>query len=304
MFVLENTISDEILFAMENQEMDFMVSAETGALVLMNDDALDNGFESLEEGEDLLSPPEWTSADGYALMESFAAGVADPQARSALAVALSRGRGVFKAFKNALEPFAELERRWFDYKHHAMSKRIAEWYDEARLAHGLERLGPEPDEADDLLADDFSFRFTGREGWQACLPLFRQGLDEALSTFPEPLVEYEYTAIEREISEGGKEGLVLAIAEAVGGAIAGIAAARKVFVADSSFGKLAYLYVAPEHRRLGLGRRLAEAARERLAKDGIPRFIVDMPFVPSGFGSSMSAYGYEAFGPRYMKMTD
>jgi len=302
--LMENTISDEILFAMENQEMDFMVSAETGAIVLMNDDALDNGFESLETGADLLPPPAWTSADGYSLMEAFAAGVADPQVRSSLAAALSRGRGVFKAFKKALEPFTELERRWFDYKHHAMSKRIAEWYDEARIAHGLERLGPEPDEADDLLADDFSFRFAGREGWQACLPLFRQGLDEALSTFPEPLVEYEYTAMEREISEGGKEGLVLVIAEAVGGAIAGIAAARKVFVADSSFGKLAYLYVAQEHRRLGLGRRLAEAARERLAKDGIPRFIVDMPFVPSGFGTSMSAYGYEAFGPRYMKVSD
>ncbi len=304
MFLMENTISDEILFAMENQEMDFMVSAETGALVLMNDDSMDSGFESLEEGEDLLSPPAWTSADGYALMEAFAAGVSDPQARSSLLAALSRGRGVFKAFKKALEPFTELERRWFDYKHHAMSKRIAEWYDEARIAHGLERLGPEPDEADDLLSDDFSFRFAGREGWQDCLPLFRQGLDEALSTFPEPLVEYEYTAMEREISEGGKEGLVLAIAVAIGGAIAGIAAARKVFVADSSFGKLVYLYVAPEHRRLGLGRRLTEAARERLAKDGIPRFIVDMPFMPAGFGSSMSAYGYEAFGPRYMKMTD
>ncbi len=304
MFVLEKNISDEILFAMENQEMDFMVAAETGALVLMNDDSLDNGFESLEEGEDLLSPPEWTSADGYALMESFAAGVADPQARNSLLAALSRGRGVFKAFKHALEPYADLERRWFDYKDHAMSKRIAEWYDEARIAHGLERLGPEPDEADDLLSDDFTFRFTGREGWQDCLPLFRQGLDEALSTFPEPLVEYVYTIMEREISEGGKEGLVLAIAEAAGGAIAGAAAVRKVFVADSSFGKLAFLYVAPEHRRLGLGRRLAEATRERLAKDGIPRFIVDLPFMPSGFGSSMSAYGYEAFGPRYIRLSD
>ncbi|OHD21692.1 MAG: hypothetical protein A2Y38_26510 [Spirochaetes bacterium GWB1_59_5] len=304
MFELDDTISDEILFAMENQEMDFMVLAETGAIVLLNDDALDNGFESLEDGVDLLSPPAWTSGDGYALMEAFAAGVADPEARSGLSAALSRGRGVFKAFKKALEPFAELERRWFDYKHNAMARRIAEWYDEARIAHGLERLGPEPDEADDLLSNDFSFRFSGREGWQECLPLFRQGLDEALSTFPEPLVEYEYTSLEREISEGGKEGLVLAIAEAVGGAIAGIAAARKIFVADSSFGKLAYLYVAPEHRRLGLGRRLTEAARERLAKDGIPRFIVDMPFVPSGFGSSMSAYGYESFGPRYIKMSD
>jgi len=304
MFELDDAVSDEILFAMENQDMDFMVVAETGAIVVLNDDALDNGFESLDQGDDLVAPPEWTSADGYALMEAFAAGVGDPVARSGLFAALSRGRGVFKAFKKTLEPYTELERRWFDYKRNAMAKRITEWYDEARVARGLERLGPEPEDSDDLLADDFSFRLAGREAWPECLPLFRQGLDEALSSFPEAIVEYEYTAIEREISEGGREGLVLAIAEAVGGALAGIAAARKVFVADSSFGKLAFLYVSPEHRRLGLGRRLAEATRERLAKDGIPRFIVDMPFVPAGFGTSMSAYGYEPFGPRYMKTSD
>jgi ribosomal protein S18 acetylase RimI-like enzyme len=97
---------------------------------------------------------------------------------------------------------------------------------------------------------------------------------------------------------------VLAIAEAAGGAVAGIAAARKVFVSDSSFGKLVYLYVAPEHRRMGLGRRLAETTRVRLAKDGIPRFIVDMAFAPVGFGASMAAYGYEAFGTRYLRTSD
>ncbi|MBN2875231.1 MAG: hypothetical protein JXM71_09075, partial [Spirochaetales bacterium] len=75
-------------------------------------------------------------------------------------------------------------------------------------------------------------------------------------------------------------------------------------VSDSSFGKLVYLFVAVEHRRLGLGRRMAETARGRLAREGIPRFIVDMPFLPAGFGSSMTSYGYEAFGTRYMKTND
>lgn len=304
MFELDDAVIDEILFAMENQDIDFMVKAETGDVALMNDDALDNGFESLEGGADLLDPPAWSSADGYALMEAFAAGTGDPIARSSLSAALSRGRGVFKAFKKAMEEYPDLERRWFDYKRAAMARRVAEWYDEARVARGLERLGPEPDEADDLLSDDFSIRITSREAWESCLPLFRQGLEEALSSFPEPLVEYEYTAMEREISEGGKQGLVLAIADAMGGAVAGVAAARKVFVADGSFGKLVFLYVAPEHRRLGLGRLLAEAARERLSKEGITRFVVDMPFVPAGFGSSIAAYGYEPFGTRYIRTSD
>jgi ribosomal protein S18 acetylase RimI-like enzyme len=304
MFDLDDAICDEIIFAMENQEIDFMISFETGAIAVFNEDAPDNGFDSLEQGDDLLAPPQWTSANGYALMESFSAGVADPVVRSALFLALGRGRGVFKAFKKTLEAHEGIERRWLEYKRASMAKFIAAWYDEARVARGLERLGPEPDDSDDLLLDDFSFRIAGSEAWQDCQELFRRGLDEALSTYPEPLVEYEYTAIQREIEEGGKEGLVLVIAEALGGAIAGIAAARKVFVADSSFGKLVYLYVAPEQRRLGLGRRLAEAGRERLAKEGIPRFIVDMAFVPEGFGRSMKAFGYEAFGTRYMRISD
>jgi ribosomal protein S18 acetylase RimI-like enzyme len=303
-FDLSDKIIDEILFAMENQHTEFMVAAETGRLLILGDDSPESDLSGMDEGDDLLEPPEWTSGDGYSLMESFTAGVADPISRSALTAAIGRGRGVFRAFKLALDAFPEIERRWFDYKHAEMSRRIREWYDKSRVARGLERLGPEPEDRDELLMDDFSFRYAGRDSWADCKPLFRKGFDEALSSFPEPLVEYEYTAIEREISEGGEEGLVLAIAEAAGGAIAGVAAARKVFVADGSFGKLVFLYVAPEQRRLGLGSKLAEASRLALAKQGVFRFIVDMPFLSAGFGASLTASGYEPFGARFMSTAD
>ncbi|MBN2873668.1 MAG: hypothetical protein JXM71_01110, partial [Spirochaetales bacterium] len=225
MFTLSDVMVDEIMFAMENQDLDYMIEAEMGTVVPMNEDSLDSGFESLEEGADLIPPPEWTSEDGFSLMSAFASGVGDPQAHTALADALSRGRGVFRAFKKTLENWPELEQRWFDYKRSAMARRVSMWYDEARVARGLERLGPEPEDDEDLLANDYSFRVAGREAWNECLPLFRQGLDEALSTFPEPLVDYEYTTIEREISEGGRDGLIIVLAESVGGAIAGVAVA-------------------------------------------------------------------------------
>jgi len=304
MFNLDDAILEEIIFAMENQQLECMIDAGTGDIVTINDDSVDTELGELDGDVDLIEPPEWSSADGFELMESFAAGVSDPVARTALAAALSRGRGVFKAFKVALEPFPELEKRWFDFKHAAMKRRIDAWYDDARVARGLQRLGPEPDDADDLLEGDFALRLAGRDAWPACVSLFRQGLDEALSSFPEALVEYEYTEMERELAGGGRDGLVLAMAEAVGGAIVAVAVARKVFVSDSSFGKLIYLYVTPEHRRMGLARRLTEMARQQLAKEGVLRFVVDMPFVPEGFGVSMAGFGYESFGTRYIKTSD
>jgi GNAT superfamily N-acetyltransferase len=200
--------------------------------------------------------------------------------------------------------YPELERLWYAYKDAAMIRRVNEWYDQLRVARGLERLGPEPEDTDDLLAGEFSLRRCGREYWPQCRELFSRGLSEALDKFPEALVEYEYTAIDKEI-EGGADGdLALFIVEAAAGALVAVAAARKVFIADRSFGKLVYLYVLPEQRRLGLGRLLAERAREDFAAEGVARFIVDLAFLPEGFGKSLTAYGYESFGTRWIRNPD
>lgn len=304
MFDLGDKVLDEIIFAMENHDLEFMVTASTGKVVVVGDDEAEADLDSFDESDEFLDPPSWTSADGYALMETFAAGVGDPLARSALQAALSRGRGVFKAFKKTIADYPDAEKRWFEHKRVEMSRRVASWYDDCRVARGLARLGPEPDDRDELLSDDFAFRAAGFEAWPSCVPLLRQGLDEALGSFPEALVEYEFTAIGRDIDEGGKDGLSLSIAEAIGGATVGVAAARKVFVADASFGKLVFLYVTPEYRRMGLGRRLAEHARAALAREGVFRFVVDMPFLPPGFGEALTASGYLQFGARYMSPAD
>lgn len=308
MFTLDEPIIEDIIFAMENQNTEYMIHGETGEIVLMDDDALDSSLDELDDNTDLLSLPEWISDDGFRLMTDFTAGVADPIARTELTAALGRGRGVFKAFKAAIAAWPDLERRWFDHKRAAMARRVREWYDDAREARGLARLGPEPDETGDILADDFVFLTGGQELWQRCVPLFRQGLDEALSSFPEAVVEYTYTVIEKEVSaekaSSSVGGLLVMAVEAPGGAIAGVAVARTVFVAESSFGKLVYLYVAPEHRRMGMASRLVEVTVEKLFKAGVPRCIVDLPFMPEGFGTTLAHSGYEAFGVRYVRTAD
>jgi ribosomal protein S18 acetylase RimI-like enzyme len=310
MFELDDSVIEDIIFAMENQDSEATVNIETGE-VIIHSDLLDDYSESdadlesdsasdLEDidPESQVPVPEWTSADGFRLMESFAGGVGDPVARIELLGGLSRGRGVFRAFKNTLEQYPEIERRWYEYKQAAMGRRVAEWYDELREASGLARLGPEPEDDTDLIRGDFTLRRTGRDDWAVCESLFKSGLDEILEHLPRALAEYEYARIEEELADGGPEGLVLYLAEAPAGALAGIAAVRRITVSGSSFGKLAYLYVDGAHRKLGLARRLAEKAREDFAAEGIVRFVIDLPFSPEGFGSSLLAYGYEAYGTR------
>jgi len=111
------------------------------------------------------------------------------------------------------------------------------------------------------------------------------------------------TLVALELATGTFYLLMLALGAAAG-ALAAVAVARKVFVADRGFGKLVYLYVDPEHRRLGLGRELAERAREAFAAEGISRFIVDLAFLPDAFGSSLAGYGYESFGARWIRAAD
>ena len=69
--------------------------------------------------------------------------------------ALSAGRGVFRNFKNALKQSRDLERSWYRFKEREMRRVVAEWYNQEREAAGLERLGPEPEETEDLTVSDF-----------------------------------------------------------------------------------------------------------------------------------------------------
>jgi len=62
--------------------------------------------------------------------------------------------GACCAFKAALAEHQELERAFRDFKIRGMRRIIVTWYDDLREARGLERLGPEPEDTDELLSSD------------------------------------------------------------------------------------------------------------------------------------------------------
>ncbi|MBN1241825.1 MAG: GNAT family N-acetyltransferase [Spirochaetales bacterium] len=308
MFELSDAVVEEVIFGMENQNCDSWIDLETGSRIERpceaeeGEDGADSGPEASTMAR--VRVPQWSSQDGFKLMEDFSRTVYDAVTRGELLAALARGRGVFRAFKNVLDSRPDIEKRWYEHKHKAMRRVIVAWYDDLRELQGLERLGPEPDDLDDLIAEDFVLREGGRSLWVDLQPVFRASLVEALERFPEAVVEYEYTRLEGEIASGPDEGLRVLVAEAVPGDAAGVAVMRTLFVADRSFGKVVYLYVKPERRRLGLGRRLIETARERFAECSVHHVIVDMPFLGDEFGEALGAVGYRSFGARWIKAAE
>ena len=152
-FELDDILTDEILFYMENQDSDFLLDSQEGHVV----DILCNEYEEIPDTENgrYITLPEWSSQDGYHLMEKFAAMQKNPVLRQELSAALNRNRGVFRAFKSILEQYPEYEKKWFKFKEQEMKKEIIVWYNSLREEWGLEPIGIEPEDTSSLVLEDF-----------------------------------------------------------------------------------------------------------------------------------------------------
>jgi GNAT superfamily N-acetyltransferase len=155
-FELTDALVDELVFAMEDQEHDFVLDVVRGIVVDRGEDG------EMDESDDTegryVEVPAWRSADGFRLMERFAASLRNPIVREELTSALDRGRGVFRAFKDTLTNRPEVEKLWFAFKTKEMRREVLDWYNALREEWGLERLGEEPEETEDLVLEDFRFR--------------------------------------------------------------------------------------------------------------------------------------------------
>jgi len=163
-FDLDKILIDEIIFYMENQDGDFLLDCKEGIVIDLLNEPIDdededgnNNYNDNSEGDEerFISLPEWTSADGYRLMEKFAAGLRNPVVRNELSAALNRNKGVFRAFRNVLEQYPETEKMWYNYKDREMKNEVINWYNSLREEWGLEPIGIEPEDNSSLVLEDF-----------------------------------------------------------------------------------------------------------------------------------------------------
>ncbi len=156
-FELTKSLIDDIIFSMEDQNAEFVFDAESACLVPL--DSLDESeSENLEENENIYPLPDWSSDDGFEIMEKFAESVRIPKIQHELQQVLSNGRGVFRNFKNVLKQYPHIEKRFHAFKEAKMRSVVVEWYNSLRDSWGLEKLSQDFEDYEDLVQQDFEFR--------------------------------------------------------------------------------------------------------------------------------------------------
>ena len=149
-FELDNILISQILFHMENQEGVFVLDTRKNQIV--NSANIDN------DDKNFISLPQWSPKDGYRLMEKFTASLNNPLARQELTAALNKNKGVFRAFRDVLEQYPEVEKMWLKYKAQKIRDQIIGWYNVLREEWGLEPVGVEPEDTSSLVLEDFTFK--------------------------------------------------------------------------------------------------------------------------------------------------
>lgn len=293
MFELSEKTVEQIVFAMEDQERASVVDLESGEVLP----------EAGLSGEGYEKPPIWSSREGFKLMEEFLASVRQPSARRELSAALARGRGVFKAFKATLAEHVELERAFRDFKIRAMRRTIANWYDDLREARGLERLGPEPEDTDELLSSDLDILLLSLEKARSYLePLLVAAEEESIEYLPGPVAAFEIGRLRADIA-AASDALCAVVDDGEGGAL-GVALGFRTVVGDRGFGRIAFLMVKQEFRRMGLGTALLGALTKAFEDEGINLVMLDSALLPPELGQSLATLGFVSFGLRALTRQD
>lgn len=258
-FKLTPELTDQIIFAMENQTKDFFL--DPGTLMVVSEDQVDQ----MDSRDDLVELPDWNPSDGYQLMDSFTGILKNPVYRERLRQILNSGRGVFRGFKNVLKERPDLEKLWFAHKDREMKKRVRLWYGELCEFWGVESLGEEPEDTEDLFLDEFSMDESGEELPVELLSLFEQ---ELYRDYPEALRRLLLNS--PSVPDGAQ---VCFKALSPEGTVCGILG----FVMKDEYAVLNCLYVLPEYRGAGIASGLLDTASRSCYEKGASHLIVSLP---------------------------
>ncbi len=286
-FDLTKDIIDQIIFAMEDQEEDFVIDREKGEIISKK--AL--GSMDISKEDRYIEIPEWKPIDGYRLMERFASTLRNPLYRERLLEALSSGKKVFRNFKNILKENPSIEKRWFIFKAQEIKRIVYDWYNQQREILGLERVEPEEEETTDLVLSDFVFTL-----WDDKDREQRIQLDSLISMYGEASAEMcpESEGIDRDkvrkLFLDRNSVIVVAVspADEIVGFVMGRAQddiAESILVIES-------IYVDKAYRGIGIGKELLRSFIKMSNETGYSGVSVNLPKPLLPFSSLFENFGF------------
>ncbi len=291
LFELTDIALERVVFAMEDQRRTNYIDLRTGDLVPKP---------SGELPEWIGPPPAWTPADGFSLMEGFCAKLHQLELKLALRKTLSRGKGVFKAFREVLAEHPQEEALFKEYKYTLLRRHVEAWMDEMRESLGMARLGGEPEEFQDLLDEEFCIESQPLSALSFGLEEFIQkSLDEATAWLPPQPLVLERQELQAFLRENRDSLHVHYIPEAEGRpiALAGFAPLR---LETEYLGCIRFLYVLPEFRELDLGLRLVESIVTHCRSKGIEHCIIRSALMDPRIAQGLESLGLKATSVQYL----
>jgi len=290
-FELSETILERIIFAMEDQTKSRVIDLNTGELV------------PKPEGElaiHLAPPPAWTPADGFRLMESYCLRLKNLELKRALLKALSHGKGVFKAFRQVLSEYPQEDLQFREYKNAVLRRYIESWMDDMRESLGLARLGPEPEEYEELLDEEFSVEHCALSDPPFDLTqVLEEARLDALDWLPAAAALLEKAEVLDFLDARRRDAFVYFIPEAGGRPIAA-AAGAVAQVEGRVIGIVRFLYVAKDFRDIGLEFRLLDRISATHREKGVEHTLVRSMFLRPEFMGLLGARGHKILSSQFL----
>ncbi len=272
-FNLTESLLDEIITALENQEQQFLVDAAQNALIEKSEGLKgDNDF--------FYELPEWDSASGFKLREDFVANLNSPLAHEALQEVLHSGRGVFRNFRNVLKDYPEVEKRWHIYKNNKMMCYINNWYNNLREVWGLEKLDYVPESDDALVHDDFSFTAYSQEDKKELMLQMNAAFRESNENLSPELSQAIYNIWLEQFESAESKDQLGFICRSFSNDFAGCITFSQLSKKQEKVMVLTSLFVPEAFRGLGIGTELINMCLSELKKLGKTWLILPKMTVP------------------------
>lgn len=303
-FELTRELADQIIFAMEDQETEYVLDLHELELVPVDEADTDEG--DVEQEERFVPLPQWQSVDGYNLMERFIGALHNPEYRERLREILDSGRGVFRQFKNAVKERPEIAALWYRFKEREMRALVVDWYGDVCDFLGLDPVEPEFSETEDLVLSDFGIReATGGElaAGAGRLPdllelIERQdaaGLEELFDDCPEDYRAYLVGELLRRRPPLRSASSLVLWAEGPAQQLAGFLwAHHRRLKSGLQIGSIEQVYVQGEFRGLGVAGTLIGAYVERAHQRGTQRLLARLPGTAEVLRRLLERTGFEA----------